>query len=332
MMLRKALMTTQSEPVDVAGSKVSIVGVGQVGMACAFALLTQKVCSELALVDNVEDRLLGETMDLQHGSTFLRNSKISCSTDYAVTTKSKLCIVTAGVRQKPDESRLDLVQRNTDVFKNIIPQLIKYSPETVLLIVSNPVDILTYVAWKLSGLPRNRVIGSGTTLDSSRFRVFISERLKVAPSSVHGWIIGEHGDSSVPVWSGVNVAGVRLRDLNPNIGTENDPENWKEIHQQVVNSAYEVIKLKGYTSWAIGLSVANIAQAILGNSLSVMPVSTYIKGCKHGMDKEVFLSLPCVLGENGVTHIIKQPLTEEEKAQLHRSANMMYEIQSGLSW
>lgn len=154
--------------------------------------------------------------------------------DYALSAGSKLCIITAGARQREGESRLNLVQRNTDILKGMIPKLVQHSPDTTLLIVSNPVDLLTYVAWKISGLPKERVIGSGTNLDSSRFRFLLSERFNVAPSSTHGWIIGEHGDSSVPVWSGVNVAGVRLRDLNPDAGTAADKENWSEIHTQVV--------------------------------------------------------------------------------------------------
>ncbi|RZC34847.1 Ldh 1 N domain containing protein, partial [Asbolus verrucosus] len=195
---------------------------------------------------------------------------------YAATAGSRLCIVTAGVRQREGESRLDLVQRNTDVLKHIIPPLVKHSPNTILLIVSNPVDILTYVAWKLSGLPKHRVIGSGTNLDTSRFRFLMSQRLGVAPSSCHGWIIGEHGDSSVAVWSGVNVAGVRLRTLNSVMGTEDDPEKWGDVHAHVVESAYEVIKLKGYTNWAVGLSVANLAQSILRNTNNVHAVSVHV--------------------------------------------------------
>lgn len=226
-------------------------------------------------------------------------------TDFSVSAGSRLCIITAGARQRPGESRLDLVQRNTDIFKGIIPKLVEYSPNTILMVVSNPVDILTYVAWKLSGLPKNRVIGSGTNLDSSRFRFLMSQRLNIAPTSCHGWIIGEHGDSSgktqfsidymwfyhfhnsdaisldsfanaVPVWSGVNVAGVRLRELNPAVGTDKDTERWCDLHSEVVNSAYEVIKLKGYTSWAIGLSVASLASSILRNTNNVHAVSTLV--------------------------------------------------------
>lgn len=240
--------------------------------------------------------------------------------DYALSAGSKLCIVTAGARQREGESRLNLVQRNADILKGMIPKLIQHSPDTILLIVSNPVDLMTYVAWKLSGLPKERVIGSGTNLDSSRFRFLLSERFNVAPNSTHGWIIGEHGDSSglfeikiythftsslqfgnvsVPVWSGVNVAGVRLRDLNPAAGTDADTENWGQIHTQVVQrfnsffgiafdskvtnnysffiSAYEIIRLKGYTSWAIGLSVSILTKAILKNSRNVFAVSTFVQ-------------------------------------------------------
>ncbi|XP_033340752.2 L-lactate dehydrogenase isoform X2 [Megalopta genalis] len=329
--IKDQLLSTVTEPVPIGRNKVTIVGVGQVGMACAFSILTNHVSSDVVLIDVMADKLKGEMLDLQHGSTFLKNAKVNASTDYAATRDSSLCIVTAGARQREGETRLDLVQRNTDIFKGIIPQLVKYSPNTILLIVSNPVDILTYVAWKLSGLPKNRVIGSGTNLDSARFRFLLSQKLNVAPTSCHGWIIGEHGDTSVPVWSGVNVAGVRLRDLNEDVGTDNDPEKWNNLHKQVVDSAYEVIKLKGYTSWAIGLSVSHLASAILRNSNQVHAVSTLVTGY-HGIDEEVFLSLPCTLGEGGITLIVQQKLTEKEFSYLHKSASAMHKVQEDLKF
>ncbi|XP_077302170.1 lactate dehydrogenase isoform X2 [Arctopsyche grandis] len=324
-MAASTLMSLLSEPIHTTGNKVTVVGVGQVGMACAFSILSQGVTSELVMVDCMADKLKGELMDMQHGSMFLKNAKIQAGTDYALTADSALCIITAGARQREGESRLSLVQKNTDIFKHIIPQLVQYSPNTILLVVSNPVDILTYIAWKISGLPKNRVFGSGTNLDSSRFRYLMSEMLGVAPSSCHGYIIGEHGDSSVPVWSGMNIAGVKLRDLNPLAGLPGDADNWQEVHKKVVQSAYEIIRLKGYTSWAIGLSISNLAQAILRNAASVHAVSTYVKG-QHGIVDEVFLSLPSVLGLNGVTHIVKQPLTDLEKEQLNNSAKLMRSI------
>ncbi|XP_014480194.1 PREDICTED: L-lactate dehydrogenase-like [Dinoponera quadriceps] len=330
-MLKDQLLSTVTEPVLIGRNKITVVGVGQVGMACAFSILTNNVSSDVVLIDVMADKLKGEMMDLQHGSAFLKNAKINASTDYAATANSSICIVTAGARQREGETRLDLVQRNTDIFKGIIPQLVKYSPNTILLIVSNPVDILTYVAWKLSGLPKNRVIGSGTNLDSARFRFLLSQKLNVAPTSCHGWIIGEHGDTSVPVWSGVNVAGVRFRDLYENVGTDKDKEHWGDLHKQVVQSAYEVIKLKGYTSWAIGLSVSHLASAMLRNSNQVHAVSTLVTG-HHRINEEVFLSLPCTLGEDGVTHIVQQKLTDEELALLQKSSITMHEVQKGLKF
>lgn len=329
--MTKMLMEEIQPPLKTSGGKVTVVGVGQVGMACAFSLLTQHICSELALVDVVADKLRGEMMDLQHGLTFLRNVKIDASTDYSVSAGSRVVIVTAGARQREGESRLSLVQRNVDIFKGIIPNIVKHSPNCILLIVSNPVDILTYVAWKISGLPKHRVIGSGTNLDSSRFRFHLSQKLQVAPSSTHGWIIGEHGDSSVPVWSGVNVAGVRLRDINPLVGTPEDPDKYNEMHKEVVNSAYEVIKLKGYTSWAIGTSCAVLTRSMLMNERAVYAMSTSVQNY-HGIDKDVFLSLPVVLGENGVTHVIKQTLTQPEIAQLQSSANALWDVQAGIQF
>ncbi|XP_046645792.1 L-lactate dehydrogenase-like [Daphnia pulicaria] len=323
------LKTEIQTPVAHSGSKVTIVGVGQVGMACAFSIMTQGIASELTLIDVMEDKLKGELMDMQHGLAFLGNIKMTAGSDYALSAGSKLCIVTAGARQREGESRLNLVQRNADILKGMIPKLVQHSPDTLLLIVSNPVDLMTYVAWKLSGLPKERVIGSGTNLDSSRFRFLLSERFNVAPNSTHGWIIGEHGDSSVPVWSGVNVAGVRLRDLNPAAGTDADTENWGEIHTQVVQSAYEIIRLKGYTSWAIGLSVSILTKAILKNSRNVFAVSTFVQGI-HGVEQPVFLSVPCVVGENGITDVIQQTLTEGERSQLQKSAATLNEVQINL--
>ncbi|KAL9971951.1 hypothetical protein ACROYT_G018181 [Oculina patagonica] len=314
-----------------APSKVTIVGVGQVGMACAYSIMQQGICREIALIDMMEDKLKGEMLDLQHCQRFVKHVSILASTDYAVSANSNLCIVTAGSRQKEGESRRDLVQRNVHIFKGIIPQLVKHSPDTILMIVSNPVDILTYVAWKISGLPHERVIGSGTNLDTARFHFLISEKLNIAPKNVHGWIIGEHGDASVPIWSGVNIAGVNLKELNPEIGSEKDPEEWNELYKKVVNSAYEMIKLKGYTSWAIGMSVAIMSQALLRNQKNVHAISTLAKGF-HGIEEDVFLSLPCVLGSYGVMYVIKQTLDESEAKKLQSCARTMHEIQQTLKF
>ncbi|XP_057595831.1 L-lactate dehydrogenase A-like 6B isoform X1 [Hippopotamus amphibius kiboko] len=320
---------TSEEPVRC--SKISIVGTGSVGMACAISILLKGLSDELALVDVDEGRLKGETMDLQHGSSFVKMPNIVSSKDYLVTANSNLVIITAGARQEKGETRLNLVQRNVTIFKLMISSIVQYSPRCKLIVVSNPVDILTYVAWKLSEFPQNRIIGSGCNLDTARFRFLIGQRLGIHSESCHGWILGEHGDSSVPVWSGVNIAGVPLKDLNLDIGTDKDPEQWKDVHRDVVASAYEIIKMKGYTSWAIGLSVADLTESILKNLRRVHPVSTRIKGL-YGINEEVFLSVPCILGESGITDLIKIKLAPEEEAHLQKSAKTLWEIQKELKF
>ncbi|KAL0968749.1 hypothetical protein UPYG_G00271200 [Umbra pygmaea] len=311
-------------------NKVTVVGVGQVGMACAVSVLLRELADELALVDVVEDKLKGEMMDLLHGSLFLKTPKIVASKDYAVTANSRIVVVTAGVRQQEGESRLNLVQRNVNIFKHIIPQIVKHSPKCIIIVVSNPVDVLTYVTWKLSGLPKHRIIGSGTNLDSARFRYLMADKLGIHTSSFNGWILGEHGDTSVPVWSGTNVAGVNLQTLNPNIGTDADLDNWKDTHKQVVDSAYEVIKLKGYTNWAIGLSVADLTESLIRNMNRIHPVSTMVKGM-YGIEDEVYLSLPCVLNSGGVASVVNMTLTDDEIGQLKQSADTLWEIQKDLT-
>lgn len=306
------------------GNKVTIVGCGAVGMGCAICLLTQHVTVDLVIFDLMADKLKGEMLDLQQGSLFLHGARISSGDDFEVTAGSKIIIVTAGARQKEGETRLALLQRNVDIMKSIIPGLAKHSPDAIFLIVSNPVDILSYVVWKISGFPKGRVLGTGCTLDSSRFRIMLSEKLEVCSSSVHGWIIGEHGDSSVPVWSSVNVAGVRLTDIDPYIGTERDRFGFKDIHKDVVSSAYEVIKLKGYTSWAIALAVMAICKAMLGTTAEIHSVSVYAQGIL-GIEEECFISLPATLGIQGVMAIINQSLTREEKEKFLKTAGMLAE-------
>jgi L-lactate dehydrogenase len=198
-------------------------------------------------VQVAEDKLRGEAMDLAHGLAFCKRCTIKASSDYAVSANSDLVIITAGARQREGESRLGLVARNLQIFKSLVPAVVAASPRCTICVVSNPVDIMTAVTARLSGFPPGRVFGSGTALDSSRFRTLIAERLGVDARSVHAMILGEHGDSSVACWSSLNVAGVRLRDLKPDFGKKDDPEDWEAVHAQVVHSAYEIIKAKGFT-------------------------------------------------------------------------------------
>ncbi|XP_012787242.2 L-lactate dehydrogenase A-like 6A isoform X1 [Sorex araneus] len=331
MSIQSELFKTFAREEAMRRSKISIIGTGSVGMACAISILLKGLGDELALVDANDQLVQGETMDLQHGSPFARMPSIVSGTDYAVTADSSLVIITAGARQKEGESRLDLVRRNVDIFKSVVPSIIRYSPHCKVLVVSNPVDILTYVAWKLSDLAPNRVLGSGCNLDTARFRVLLGQRLGVHSESCHGWVLGEHGDSSVPVWSGVTVAGVPLRSLNKHLGAKGDPEAWGRVHQGVVASAYQIIRMKGYTSWAIGLSIADLAESILRNLRRVHPISTRVKGL-YGISKDVFLSIPCVLGENGVAEHVRVPLSADEEAGLQKSADALWGIQKDLQF
>ncbi|KAL6986044.1 L-lactate dehydrogenase [Sarracenia purpurea var. burkii] len=311
-------------------TKISVIGAGNVGMAIAQTILTQDLVDELALVDAIPDKLRGEMLDLQHAAAFLPRTNILASVDYAVTAGSDLCIVTAGARQNPGESRLNLLQRNVALFSRIVPPLAKYSPDAILLIVSNPVDVLTYVAWKLSGFPSNRVIGSGTNLDSSRFRFLIADHLDANAQDVQAYIVGEHGDSSVALWSSISIGGVPVLSFLERQQIPYEKETLEKIHKEVVESAYEVISLKGYTSWAIGYSVASLARTLLRDQRRIHPVSVLAKGFYGIRGGDVFLSLPAQLGRSGVLGVTNVHLTEEEAQKLRDSAKTILEVQSQL--
>lgn len=312
-------------------TKVSVIGAGNVGMAIAQTILTQDLADELALVDVNPDKLRGEMLDLQHAAAFLPRTRIVAGVDYAVTAGSDLLIVTAGARQVAGESRLNLVQRNVALFSRIIPHLATHSPDdSILLVVSNPVDLLTYVAWKLSGFPSNRVIGSGTNLDSSRFRSLIANHLDVNAQDVQAYMVGEHGDSSVALWSSISVGGVPVLSFLEKQQIAYERETLENIHREVVQSAYEVIRLKGYTSWAIGYSVASLARTLLRDQRRIHPVSVLARGL-HGINGgDVFLSLPAQLGRAGVLGVTNVHLTEEETHKLRDSANTILGVQNQL--
>ncbi|XP_058104552.1 L-lactate dehydrogenase B-like [Magnolia sinica] len=314
-------------------TKVSVVGAGNVGMAIAQTILTQDLVDILALVDSKPDKLRGEMLDLQHAAAFLPRTRILSSVDFSVTSDSDLCIVTAGARQIPGESRLNLLHRNLALFKEIIPPLARHSPDSVLLIVSNPVDVLTYIAWKLSGFPSNRVIGSGTNLDSSRFRFLIADHLDVNAQDVQAYIVGEHGDSSVALWSSISVGGVPVLSFLEKQEIAYEKETLEKIHKAVVGSAYEVISLKGYTSWAIGYSVASLARTLLRDQRRIHPVSVLANGF-YGIEEsscgKVFLSLPAQLGKGGVLGVTNVHLTDEEAQRLRDSAKAIWDVQNQL--
>lgn len=297
-----------------------IVGAGQVGMACAYSMLIQNTLEELVIVDVNTEKLEGEVMDLSHGLSFVEPTTVRAGT-LADGEDADIVIITAGAKQKPGETRLELVHRNVEIFKNLIPQVVKCCSQAVLLIVTNPVDIMTYVSLKLSGLPPSSVIGSGTVLDTARFRYLLAEKFEIDPRSFHAYIIGEHGDSEVPVWSKVNISGMHLfeEDSSPLKATD----DIKQIFEQVKNAAYEVIQRKGATSYAIGLGVTQIVQAILRNQNRVLTVSTLINGFE-GID-DICLSLPAVVNRQGVSRVLNLTLTPTEKEQLQKSSQVLRE-------
>jgi L-lactate dehydrogenase len=307
--------------------KGAIIGAGQVGMACAYSMLIQSTFDEIVLVDVARNKVEGEVMDLMHGLPFVGPATVKAGTA-ADCQGADVVIITAGAKQKPGESRLQLLGRNVTIFKNLIPELVQSCPEAIFLIVSNPVDVMTYVTWKLSGLPSTSVVGSGTVLDTARFRYLLAQNLHLDPRSIHAYIIGEHGDSEVAVWSRVNVAGMTLQALNPDVGTATDPEQWDRIFEQVKTAAYEVIQRKGATSYAIGLGVTQIVQAILRDQHRVLTVSCLTHGL-YGIE-EAYLSLPAVVNRQGVGSIVQLALSPLEEQQLKHSAQVLRQAIEGL--
>ena len=312
-------------------SKVSIVGTGQVGLACAYSMINQGTARELVLHDvpSKLDALEAEVEDLRHGAEFVQQISIKATCDFKDTANSDIVIIPAGARQREGESRLDLVARNVAIFESIVPPIAAASPDAVLLILTNPCDVMTHVATRISGLAPNKVIGTGTALDTSRFRALIAEYLDVDSGSVHGMVLGEHGDSSVAVWSQCTVGGVRLMDVHPEIGTDAAEEGLKNLHADVINAAGRIIARKGYTNWALGLTVTNIAKCILRDERHVLPLSVPAFG-KHGIDVDVRLSLPSMLGSDGVLQVLNMPLSETEQEAIQKSAATLAEVQSNI--
>jgi L-lactate dehydrogenase len=277
----------------------------------------------MAMIDLNTKKLEGEAKDFQQGSAFHQHTTILASDKYDVSADSDLVIITAGVPQKPGESRLSLVGRNVPIMKAIIPEVLKYSPNATILILSNPCDIMTALAAKIAGpnFPQGKIFGAGTVLDSSRFQTLIATSMDLDPRNVHGYIIGEHGDSSIPVWSSVRVGALPL--LEP--GQEPD-DTLKAIHKAVVDSAYDVINLKGYTNWAIGMVTAAMARAVLNDTRTIFPVSTCVRGL-YGVEEDVFLAVPCSLSSHGVQRVAVLPLTEAEQATFRKCAKGIWEAQ-----
>ena len=308
---------------EINNRKAAIIGCGFVGSASAFCLMQSGLFSELVLLDANRDKAEGEALDVAHGIPFAGPMKIYAG-DYDDIADAAIIIVTAGANQKPGETRLDLVQKNVGIFRSIIPEIAKRNFAGILLIVSNPVDILTYTAMKLSGLPEHRVIGSGTVLDTARFKYQLGEHLQVDPRSIHAFIIGEHGDSEIAAWSSANVSGIPIHDICEMRGFYNHEDAMKEIAETVKNSAYEIIAKKKATYYGIAMSVRRICEALVRNEKSILPVSTMLHG-QYGIE-DVVLSMPAIVGSDGVETTVPIDLSPEEQEKLKESANALAEI------
>ena len=291
--------------------KVIIIGCGNVGMSYAYALLNQRTyVNELALIDLNEERVNGEVMDLNHCLAFSPSKmKIKAGT-YADCADASLIVIAAGVNQKPGETRLELLKKNAAIFKSIVTEVMANNFNGVFLIATNPVDIMTYLTQKYSGLPRKRVIGSGTTLDTARLRFLVGDKLKISPSNIHGYVIGEHGDSEFIPWSDVSVALQPISDFIT-------PEDMNEIQEEVKTAAYKIINAKGATYYGIGMCLVRITNAILGDENTVMVVSTYDD------TNDIYIGLPSVINRNGADRKIHFKLNEEETAKLNTSIKVL---------
>ncbi len=304
--------------------KISVIGAGYVGSTTAYALMLGGLSEEIVLVDLNKDKAIGEAMDIAHGAAFVKPVKI-ISGDYADTAGSHIVIITAGAAQKPGETRVDLVNKNINIFKSLVPEVVKYSPEAILIVVSNPVDILSYVTYKLSGFPKERVIGSGTVLDTSRFRALLAEYLDLDPRSIHGYIMGEHGDSEIAAWSLTNIAGVNLKEFVEITQKEKGDLSFIEyIPLSVKNAAYEMINTKGYTNYAVALAVRRICEAIVGDEKAILTVSTLLEG-EYGLE-DLYISIPSIVGKEGVIKGVEVPLSEHEMEAFLSSAQAMHDI------
>lgn len=303
--------------------KCGIIGCGFVGASIAFSLVESGLFSEMVLIDANHDKAEGEAMDLSHGMPFARPMEIYAG-NYDDVADCGLIIVTAGANQKPGETRIDLVHKNVGIFKNIIPELKKRNCEGILLIVSNPVDILTYTALKLSGFPANRVIGSGTVLDTARLKYLLGQHLDVDSRSIHAFIIGEHGDSELAVWSSANVSGIDLDDYCEMCGHFEHDENMQKLYEGVRDSAYQIIQRKGATYYGIAMAVRRIAECILRNEHSILPVSSLIRG-HYGLN-DICMGVPTVVGSSGVEKVLDIPLNDEEQRQLLDSAKTLKSV------
>src|SRR3954453_21463364 len=303
-------------------TRIAVVGTGAVGSTFAFALLLSGLASEIVLSDANERRAEGEAMDLMHAVPFARTARVWAGPGEECR-GAAVTVIAAGAGQNPGETRLDLVQKNAAIFRDLVPRIASANPDGIILVATNPVDVLAYLTYRISGLPAERVIGSGTILDTARFRMLLAERYGVDPRSVHAHVAGEHGDSEVAVWSSANIAGMPLVDFARASGTTLDDEERREIVDATRDAAYQIIERKGATYYAVAAGLVRIVEAILRDQHTVLSVSSLIADY-YGID-DVYLSLPAVVGLRGIERTLRLGLSAEEASGLRRSAGLLRE-------
>ncbi|MBD0856826.1 L-lactate dehydrogenase [Corynebacterium striatum] len=306
------------------GNKVVLIGAGDVGIAYAFALVNQGTVDHLAIIDIDEKKLAGNVMDLNHGVVWAPSRTRVTKGTYEDCADASMVVICAGAAQKPGETRLQLVDKNVSIMNSIVGDVMKNGFDGIFLVASNPVDLLTYAVWKASGLPHERVIGSGTILDSARYRYMLSEMDDIAPTSVHAYIIGEHGDSELPVVSSANIGGVSLSHRS-----EEDPgynERIEKIFEDTRDAAYTIIDAKGSTSYGIGMGLARITRAVIQNQAVVLPVSAYLQG-EYGVE-DVYIGTPAVIDRSGINKVVELQLDEHEKERFNASYETLNEIKT----
>ena len=303
--------------------KVVLVGTGFVGMSMAYSMLNRGGVNELVLIDIDKEKTIGEEMDLSHGLPFAPQKMVIKAGDYDECKDAQVVVITAGIAQNPGQTRLELAETNTRIVKSITQNIMDSGFKGVIIVASNPVDLMTYVVAQVSGLPKNKVIGTGTVLDTARLRYIMSDYLKVSSKNIHAYIMGEHGDSSFVPWNHAYVGCKKIKDV---MKDNNHPmEDLEKIHKDVVNAAYEIINKKKATYYGIGMSLSKLVKAVLDNENTILTVSTYLKDGEYGQN-DIYIGVPSVINSNGVRELLNLELTEQEQEKLNNSCRIIKEM------
>lgn len=303
--------------------KVILVGAGFVGMSMAYTMLNRGGVNELVLIDIDQNKIKGEEMDLNHGMAFAPQKMTIKAGTYSDCKDAEVIVITAGIAQKPGQTRLELAETNAKIMKDITKNIMSSGFNGIIIVASNPVDLMTYVVSKVSGLPKNQVFGSGTVLDSARLRFILSDYFKISSKNVHAYIMGEHGDSSFVPWNHAYIGCKKITDIIKE--TDKPMSKLEEIHQEVVNAAYEIIEKKKATYYGIGIALSKIVKSVLDNDNSILTVSTYLKGGEYGQD-DIYIGVPAIINRHGVRELLNLELAKEEQQKLDDSCKIIKDM------